>query len=105
MQEEYVKKFLLVWRLLTVSPVIDTALAKFLGDDVFSQCVEECSEELLDFLSQKHTTPLVDILALAVTLANVYLNVVLKGGDKSAPEFAYLATLFGDSLDEEVTTT
>src|SRR5690606_27407080 len=70
-----VMDFLQLWRLFTASAAVDAALTKFLHDDTFGERLVKQCDEILDFLDKKATSPLIDILALANAMLNIYVTV------------------------------
>jgi len=85
-----VMDFLQLWRLFTASAAVDAALTKFLHDDTFGERLVKQCDEILDFLDKNATSPLIDILALANAMLNIYATVVLDNPSEDDPEYAFL---------------
>lgn len=92
-REKAVKDFLELWRAFVASPVVDTALIELANDSFYEQA-NQLSEEFVEFLSQKDSPLLVDVLALANALLCVYVTLVLISCESDDPYRAFVTAWF-----------
>lgn len=88
-REKAVKDFLELWRAFVASPVVDTALIELANDSFYEQA-NQLSEEFVEFLSQKDSPLLVDVLALANAMLCVYVTLVLISCENDDPYRAFV---------------
>lgn len=92
-RKKAVKDFLELWRAFVASPVVDTALIELANDSFYEQA-NQLSEEFVEFLSQKDSPLLVDVLALANAMLCVYVTLVLISCESDDPYRAFVTAWF-----------